>query len=755
MKTIFISHSGPDSEIAKSLADALKLSGHDVIIDIFDLKPGEDVIDFMNDAIDRAQFIVILFSKSTADAKWQQKESTAALWQEVQKENKTIIIVRLDDEPLPPLLATKRYLNLPNDTKQEIMAVINQLSSLIHTPDHPSPSEVVTEAFNVQARNPFRRVRAEYFGDSLDLIKTFAPPDPLRMQILEDPDRPCFLEGPRGTGKSMLLLAMRGRNFILRNQDNQNAYELFGFYLKLTPPILCNPGFPPNLDEDERKEATDHKAPLMDIASQEIILSLLESLIGEIRYCKTESLLTFDAITESSLADKLNTAIFATTESISPTTLSELQDILANLHTRIAEFIRRRFTYNEKADVPVATLDLGTIRRVIAKIKEHIENLDRSSFIVLLDEYENLRPEHQSIVNTIVKLAAPDFTVKIGKKIGIVDTASTTIGQELQENHDYKRITLVYDVQNHEQFRAYCKLLSKIVSNIMTNENLPYSGIDKFLPKASEPPVTDKEMLPFLEDLSSAKSTRGGPYPERKASPGVAYYRVAAQYRALHKYRRKQHFSGVRTLAFLSSGVVRYFQEIVGVAFHLANSPHGGNDGSGGSLPPEHQSRSVHLISEHTLTALSKNVEKHGESLKHLLLDLGSLLRHKLLTHSSEPEAGRLTIENPEVLTGDSFLLLRSILDLGVREGVFQTREGRPAFRPKHRSDPHPAEFNISRILAPVLELSPRLRWRTTVSAEALRDLVVPEQRPSAMKQLFRAVGNTPSPSDSPQRPLF
>jgi hypothetical protein len=80
--------------------------------------------------------------------------------------------------------------------------------------------------------------------------------------------------------------------------------------------------------------------------------------------------------------------------------------------------------------------------------------------------------------------------------------------------------------------------------------------------------------------------------------------------------------------------------------------------------------------------------------------------------------------------------VLKRILALGTREGVFQTKEGLPAFKPKHRSDPHPSEFNICRIYAPVLEISPRLRWRTAVKCGALLGLLLPGKRAQAMHKL-------------------
>ena len=232
--------------------------------------------------------------------------------------------------------------------------------------------------------------------------------------------------------------------------------------------------------------------------------------------------------------------------------------------------------------------------------------------------------------------------------------------------------------------------------------------------------------------------------PEDKRREKKTYYRQAAVYRVLLRRpgrHREKRFAGFAELALLGSGVIRYFQEFLSVAYHLtfgAEPPPAGSL----SLPPERQSKAVHVVSQHNLTTLSRNVERYGEELKYFLLDLGDCLRHKLLMNLSEPEAARVTIEDPEMLEQCPMATLKQVLAVGEREGVFQTREGLPAFKPKHGSDPQPTEFNISRVYAPVLQISPRLRWRTTLRCRHLQGLLQPGKRTAAVRELKNAVSN-------------
>lgn len=169
------------------------------------------------------------------------------------------------------------------------------------------------------------------------------------------------------------------------------------------------------------------------------------------------------------------------------------------------------------------------------------------------------------------------------------------------------------------------------------------------------------------------------------------------------------------------------------------------------SLPAENQSKAVHYVSTHNITTLSRNVENDGEALKYFLLDLGDCLRHKLLKHGSEPEAARITLTDPETLDNLGFENLRRVLNAGTREGVFQTKEGRPAFKPRHSSDPQPSEFNITRVFAPVLQISPRLRWRTEVECNDLKKLLDPKSRPKAKKALMAAMEGAPKRNSEPE----
>jgi hypothetical protein len=220
----------------------------------------------------------------------------------------------------------------------------------------------------------------------------------------------------------------------------------------------------------------------------------------------------------------------------------------------------------------------------------------------------------------------------------------------------------------------------------------------------------------------------------------LTYYREAAIYRIVYGkrgVRGEKRYTGAEQLALISSGVIRWFQEILGMAYHLE---------FGSGLPqekvvisPQNQGRAVHIVSDYNLAALGRNIEVHGERLRYFLLDLGDCLRHKLLHHSSEPEAGRVSVVNPEQLQTDGFDELAMLLRVAEREGILQTFGSRLGMRPKH-GEPQPLEFGIARIYSPILQFSPRFRWRTPFLCSELRGLLDPQTRSATKSKLMRKV---------------
>ena len=747
---VYISHAGEDSTIANRLAEHFKNAGHDAKIDTLTLVLGDNVIEFMNDGIKNAAAIIILFSKNTLTADWQKLEIDAALWNQVAQNGGRCIVLTLDDTPLPPILGPKKYGRLDPKDRKSLKTLVEDICDVLFSDENTA--SLISEALKTNSKNPFRHLRAEFFENQPELhAKTFASPEAITVGALEDM-KPCILEGSRGTGKSMLLLALRARNLLVRQPVESGGPQQFGFYLKLTRGAICNAG---TRIGEAQQDSPEETGVLTDVAAQELILQMMESLISELAYCADHDLFEHDSRAERNLCEQADLLLFDERGG-SVVSFMDLRIKLSHLHRKLAEFIRRRFVYQEHVTVPIATLDLEQLKRMVSLVRNHFSSLQSSMFVILLDEYENLFPYQQRIVNTIVKLGPPHISIKIAKKLASGDTPGTTTGQELQEIHDYTRVSLIYNLEDVSERQSYEQLLHHMVKNMVTLEDARPFNLEHLLPGFSDFEADEVAVLAEVAKLSKMTIEELEKLPKEIRNEKKRYYRYAGIHRVLlgrPGRRREKRFAGFKDLALLGSGVIRYFQEFLSVGYHLTY---------GASAPPEgelvlpalRQSKAVHVVSQHNLTTLSRNVERYGEELKYFLLDLGDCLRHKLLKHTSEPEAARLTIEDPEMLVHNSMTKLKEILSVGEREGVFQTKEGLPAFKPKHGSDPQPTEFNICRVYAPVLQISPRLRWRTTVKCTDLQLLLQPGMRAQAIRHLKKTVVR-PQERDTLDPPLF
>ena len=716
MKRIFISHASQDSGVATRLCRDLRNVGHDVQIDTELLSLGDDIIDFINNAINDSDTVLIIYSGNTPTAVWQKSEIKAAVWSDISQAGGEVIVLTLGEVKLLPLLGPRLYGRLDDDAYQE---TLQKLCSKI-TEQHDGVDVPLAEASEPHARNPFRRVRAEYFDDKDPplLAESFSPPDAAKIRGLEEM-KPCFLEGSRGTGKTMLLLSLRARVLSAR-ANSKKLGDLFGCYIRLDRGAFCNVG-PHLMSPDVAARTEDYRTllQLTDVFEQEFYLGVIESLVSEIEHCSTNGQLAVDSIAETALAN---------------TRLADLLTRFSDMRRQLSDFVKRKFS----RDVPFTCFNLDVFKEIVKLIKYHVPSLRRSIITILLDEYENLLPYQKTVVNTLVKFGPPDISVKVAQKVGTEVISNTMVQQELQETHDYNRVNLIYSVEPGKagkDFSRYTRLLESIVTRLFASQGLTPTNLARLLPKDCTEEITQAECQEEVAALVTRD--RFDSWDQAKQAKKLSYYREAAIYRRLYggrAPRTKKRFSGHEELAFVSSGVIRYFQEILATAYDLQQAD---PDADSPGIASRHQTAAVYRVSNDNLATLSRNIETHGEKLKYFLLDLGDCLRQKLLHHSSEPEAARLALKDPGSLLEGRYDLLKQIINIGVKEGVFQTLDGRPGLRPRHTEDPQPEEINIARIYAPTLGISPRLRWRTEISCSELSGLLNDDRRRRVKRDLI------------------
>ncbi|MGW9448091.1 FxSxx-COOH system tetratricopeptide repeat protein, partial [Streptomyces sp. NPDC055632] len=102
----FISYAGSDRLWAEWVGWHLEKAGHQVILDVWDWRTGDDFVDRMDQALEAADAVVALFSRSYFEkGRWTQEEWTAAVARRGRVIPLALEPVTTDD--VPPLLAAK------------------------------------------------------------------------------------------------------------------------------------------------------------------------------------------------------------------------------------------------------------------------------------------------------------------------------------------------------------------------------------------------------------------------------------------------------------------------------------------------------------------------------------------------------------------------------------------------------------------------------------------------------------------------
>jgi hypothetical protein len=109
---IFISYGSQDQDMAALLADELGRKGFDVWLDVAEISAGISIVTAISEEMAKTDVILVLLSRDSVASPWCRAEYEAALTQEIESGAKRVIPVILDDVAVPPLLASRKRIDL-------------------------------------------------------------------------------------------------------------------------------------------------------------------------------------------------------------------------------------------------------------------------------------------------------------------------------------------------------------------------------------------------------------------------------------------------------------------------------------------------------------------------------------------------------------------------------------------------------------------------------------------------------------------
>ncbi|ABS28177.1 TIR domain-containing protein [Anaeromyxobacter sp. Fw109-5] len=158
----FVSYRSTDRGFALDLVERLEARGFSIYIDQREVLPGDELAVSLQNAIAASAAAIILVSRKWVESPWCQQEMTVLLHRAVDSRT-PVIPVRLDDVELPPMLASKVWLDCagasiaPAEQLERIVAAIGEnpvRAAVPRPPVAPSGPTTPWSRIEASARDP-------------------------------------------------------------------------------------------------------------------------------------------------------------------------------------------------------------------------------------------------------------------------------------------------------------------------------------------------------------------------------------------------------------------------------------------------------------------------------------------------------------------------------------------------------------------------------------------------------------------------
>jgi TIR domain len=107
----FICHSSADKDVVRRLAADLRRSGIEAWFDEWEIRPGDSIIDKINEGISGCEVFIVVISKNSVASRWVREELNAAVIRRI-RDQARLIPVRLDNSEVPALLSSLKHVDL-------------------------------------------------------------------------------------------------------------------------------------------------------------------------------------------------------------------------------------------------------------------------------------------------------------------------------------------------------------------------------------------------------------------------------------------------------------------------------------------------------------------------------------------------------------------------------------------------------------------------------------------------------------------
>lgn len=124
---VFISYSKADKEIARRIANDLHNQGVNVWFDQYAFQVGDSIVQAIQRAIYASDYLIVLLSPNSVGSRWVKRELNIALANELATRDVTLLPVLIEDCQIPPMLASRRYLDFRSNFEEGLTKLVEQI----------------------------------------------------------------------------------------------------------------------------------------------------------------------------------------------------------------------------------------------------------------------------------------------------------------------------------------------------------------------------------------------------------------------------------------------------------------------------------------------------------------------------------------------------------------------------------------------------------------------------------------------------
>lgn len=568
----------------------------------------------------------------------------------------------------------------------------------------------------------FSDIRAEW--STPQFASLFTPPPYLSK--LEN-NRPTFLVGGRGTGKTTTLRSLRfdaRQARALGVPDREATY--YGIYLRI------NKNRVRAFSITELDAAARHKA----FAHYFNILLCRE-------LCQLSQWLELHKSTAIPLNLEAVCAAFGLS---TPMDARALEAHLGRLLVELELYV------NNGGRTNAPTLSVSEMPlRLFADELTRAGYLEGKLLFCCIDEYENLSEDQQSIVNTYIKHAEPPISYKIGLRQAGHKTRRTLDGDDqINDPDDFLLVEIAEEgfdsfaesVATHrlwlgrERGLPLPQRLADFLPDMPFEEEAMALGCSRAADKARDSlkyaaqdvqtwaaslPDTKAYFLQYwhesskepIEQLAQSWMKTPAPWEVRLGNYGYASLFWLSHGRKGARIRK--YYAGVSTFLAMASGNIRFFLELIDESIQLQVAQQWTEDQEL-VLTARAQTEAARQVGKRRLAQL-EGLSQHGVDIKRLVLAVG-----KIFFEFARDPIGRAPEQNSFILSGEPSACDRiaAILKEGTAHLAFEIT---PKTKATSQAEMRDDEYRLHPIFCAFFEFSHRRKRRVTLSAASLLKL--------------------------------